>query len=303
MSNKKLIVIVGPTAAKKSKLAHLIAERFSGSVINGDAYQIYKEINVGINKPTLDEIKKYDYHLVNMISYKDEWSICHFQKAFEEAYNDITKKNRIPILCGGSHLYTDCIVNGYDLSIDTSKYDEEIKTWSNEELYEYIKKYDLESATKIGINNYKRLYRCVLLLKANNNKPKSLTDKQNNSPKYNCLVIMVNKDREILYKKINERFDEMYKDEKWINEIKSLLTLDKNIVNSLSFKAIGYTEIANALLTNTEVNVDLLKKKTRNLAKRQLTWCNNKFPNKLVFDFDTDDINKLYKKIEEFYYD
>lgn len=301
--DKKLIVIIGPTAAKKSQLAHLIARHFHGAVINGDAFQIYKEINVGVNKPSQEEILDVPYYLIDEISWRDSWSIAHFQKRFDEAYNDIINHHQMPILCGGSHLYTDCIIHGYDLSIDTSQYENEIQNWTNQELLDYINQYDPISANKIGLNNLKRLQRCVVLLKANNNQPKSETDILSNRPQYDCLVIMVTKDRQLLYDKINQRFDQMFSDDKWTKEVQDLINQDPNIIYSQAFKAIGYCEIANALLNNTIVDTDKLKQKTRQLAKRQLTWCNNKFPNKIVFDFDKDDLNEIFKKIEEFYYD
>ncbi|GAA5414302.1 tRNA (adenosine(37)-N6)-dimethylallyltransferase MiaA [Ureaplasma ceti] len=300
---KKLIIIIGPTAAKKSRLAHLIAERFQGSVINGDAYQVYKEISAGINKPTQEEIEKYDYHLVNLISWNEEWSIAHFQKAFDNAYDEIVQRQRLPILCGGSHLYTDAIINGYDLSIDTTPYETEIANWTIEELYAYVLKYDPVSAEKIGPNNYKRLFRCVALLKANNNIPKSVTDLQNNKPVYKPLIIMVTKDRQVLYDKINARFDRFFSENNWMEEIQQLIEKDPAIIESLCFKAIGYQEIANSILNHTPVDTEKLKQKTRQLAKRQLTWCNNKFPDKLVFEFEKDDLEEIFAKVQEFYYD
>lgn len=300
---KKLIVIIGPTAAKKSKLAHLIAQKFNGAVINGDAFQIYKEINVGVNKPTLEEFLTIPYYLINEISWRDSWSIANFQKRFDEVYQQIITQHQMPILCGGSHLYTDCIIHGYDLSAETSKYEQEIQRWSNQQLFDYINQYDPVSATKIGLNNLKRLQRCVVLLKANNNQPKSETDLINNRPQYDCLIIMVTKDRALLYDKINQRFDEMFSNEKWVNEVKQLIQEDPNILHSQAFKAIGYSEIANAILNNVPVDTEKLKQKTRQLAKRQLTWCNNKFPNKIVFDFDHDDLETIFEKVKKFYYD
>ena len=300
---KKLIIIIGPTAAKKSKLAHILAERLNGSVINGDAFQIYKEINVGVNKPTEEELKKIDYYMINEISYKDEWSIAHFQTKFNQYYDDIVHKNKMPILCGGSHLYTDCIIHGYDLNNDTSKFEKEIEDWDINQLYQYVQKYDPISAEKIGPNNFKRLHRCVVILKANDNKPKSETDLLKNKPIYDCLIIMVNKDKAILYDKINKRFDEMFSNNKWINEVQQLINDNPEIINSLAFKAIGYTEIANSLINKTPIDTEKLKQKTRQLAKRQLTWCNNKFDEKIVFDFDKDNLENLIEEVKHFYYD
>lgn len=300
---KKLITIIGPTAAKKTTLAHKIALEINGAIINADAFQVYKQINAGVNKPPKSQMKEIDYYFIDNVNYWDEWNISIFQKEFDIIYEKIISENKVPILCGGSHLYIDCILKGYDLSktID-DKILIDIESWSNEQLFEYIFKYDKTSAQKIGINNRKRLIRCVAILKMNNNQPKTITDIENNHQKYDSLVIMVNKDREILYEDINKRFDK-FVDDGWIIEVKQLLNEYPDIINSNAFKAIGYSEIANSLVNNCEIDLETIKKKTRHLAKRQLTWCNNKFNNKIIFNYLDDNIYELIKKIKKFYYD
>ena len=301
---KKLVVIIGPTAAKKSAVANALALALNGQIINGDAFQVYKEINAGVNKPTPDELKQIKHHLINHLSYKDEWNIAKFQKAFHKAYTQIVNEGTMPILCGGSHLYTDAILKGYDLSNhDVSKYIDEFSQWKNEDLYHFIEKYDPESALKIGLNNYKRLVRCASIIKANNYQPKSQLDLLKNQSEYDPLIIMVNQDRDVLYQKINERFDLMYHDLNWKQEVIDLVNQDPNIMHTQAFKAIGYLEIAKAYLENEPLDLDKLKQKTRQLAKRQLTWCNNKFLDKLVFDPSKDNINNLIEKVKSYYYD
>lgn len=300
---KKLITIIGPTAAKKTTLAHRIAKAINGAIINADAFQVYKEINAGVNKPPKSQLNEIDYYFIDNINYNQEWNISVFQKEFDQVYNKIINEKKIPILCGGSHLYIDCILKGYDLSknIDCDVLNS-IQKWSNDEVYNYIYQYDKVSAQKIGINNRKRLIRCVAILKMNNNQPKILTDVANNKPQYESLVIMVNKDREILYKDINQRFDK-FVDQGWIEEVRHLITTYPDILDSNAFKAIGYSEIANSLINGTEIDLETIKKKTRHLAKRQLTWCNNKFKNKIIYDFYEGDFNELLSTINKYYYD
>ena len=299
----KLITIIGPTAAKKTTLAHRIAQKINGAIINADAFQVYKQLNAGVNKPPKQQMKEIDYYFIDNINYWDEWNISIFQKEFDAIYKKIISENKVPILCGGSHLYIDCILKGYDLTktLDDS-IQKEIEKWTNDDLYNYIFKYDKTSAQKICISNRKRLLRCVAILKMNNNLPKSETDYINNKPKYNSLVIMVNKDRETLYNDINNRFDQ-FVDQGWIDEVNKLILQYPDIVYSNAFKAIGYSEIANSILNMDKIDLDSIKKKTRHLAKRQLTWCNNKFLDKIIYDYQNGDFDNLLEKIINFYYD
>ena len=301
--SKKLITIIGPTAAKKTTLAHNIAKKINGAIINADAFQVYKQINAGVNKPPLEQMQEIDYYFINNVNYWDDWNISIFQREFDIVYNKIISENKIPILCGGSHLYIDCILKGYDLTktLDQSIIDE-IEKWDNQKLYDYIFKFDKTSAQKIGINNRKRLIRCVVILKMNDNLPKSVTDIAKNKPKYESLVIMVNKSREILYEDINNRFDKFI-NQGLINEVKDLIKKYPNIIHTNAFKAIGYQEIANSLINNVQIDLETIKQRTRHLAKRQLTWCNNKFPNKIIYDFNSNNVEYLIKEIIKFYYD
>ncbi len=302
MTNK-LITIIGPTAAKKTTLAHKIAKKINGAIINADAFQVYKQLNIGVNKPPIEQMKEIDYYFINNINYWEEWNINVFQKEFDNVYHKIISENKIPILCGGSHLYIDCILKGYDLTknISTSILNE-IECWSNKQLYDYVFKYDKISAQKITINNRRRLIRCVAILKVNNNLAKSIIDKQNNKSKFDSLIIMVNKSRENLYEEINNRFDNFIYNG-WIEEVKKLIEKYPDIIYSNAFKAIGYSEIANSIINNEEIDFESIKKKTRHLAKRQLTWCNNKFNNKIYFDYNNGNIDNLIEQIKNFYYD
>lgn len=113
---KKLIVIIGPTASKKTTLAHQLALNINGEIINGDVFQMYRDINAGVNKPNEKQLQEVNYHLLNQLNVLENYSIFNYQKDFELTYRTIDKKNKPVILCGGSHLYLDAIIKGYDLS-------------------------------------------------------------------------------------------------------------------------------------------------------------------------------------------
>lgn len=301
---KKLIVIIGPTASKKTTLAHRLALNINGEIINGDVFQMYRDINAGVNKPNEQQLQEVNYHLLNQLNVLENYSIFNYQKDFELTYKTIEKKNKPVILCGGSHLYLDAIIKGYDLSnSEIQKYYEIVDKWSDDQLIKYLQKYDPISLQKT-LNNFHRMKRAVAYLKANNNQPKYKLEQQNNKPKYNTLVIMTDKAREELYNDINHRFDSFFKNNAWIHEVKELINqYGENIINSQAFKAIGYREIAQHLINKCSLDLEKIKTKTRHLAKHQLTWCNNKFNNKIMFNYENDNFEALLTKVKEFLYD
>lgn len=301
---KKLIVIIGPTASKKTTLAHQLALNINGEIINGDVFQMYRDINAGVNKPNEQQLQEVNYHLLNQLNVLENYSIFNYQKDFELTYKTIEKKNKPVILCGGSHLYLDAIIKGYDLSnSEIQKYYEIVDKWSDDQLIKYLQKYDPISLQKT-LNNFHRMKRAVAYLKANNNQPKYKLEQQNNKPKYNTLVIMTDKAREELYNDINHRFDSFFKNNAWIHEVKELINqYGENIINSQAFKAIGYREIAQHLINKCSLDLEKIKTKTRHLAKHQLTWCNNKFNNKIMFNYENDNFEALLTKVKKFLYD
>lgn len=301
---KKLIVIIGPTASKKTTLAHQLALNINGEIINGDVFQMYRDINAGVNKPNEQQLQEVNYHLLNQLNVLENYSIFNYQKDFELTYRTIDKKNKPVILCGGSHLYLDAIIKGYDLSnSEIQKYYEIVDKWSDDQLIKYLQKYDPISLQKT-LNNFHRMKRAVAYLKANNNQPKYKLEQQNNKPKYTTLVIMTDKAREELYNDINHRFDSFFKNNAWIHEVKELINqYGENIINSQAFKAIGYREIAQHLINKCSLDLEKIKTKTRHLAKHQLTWCNNKFNNKIMFNYENDNFEALLTKVKKFLYD
>lgn len=301
---KKLIVIIGPTASKKTTLAHQLALNINGEIINGDVFQMYRDINAGVNKPNEQQLQEVNYHLLNQLNVLENYSIFNYQKDFELTYRTIDKKHKPVILCGGSHLYLDAIIKGYDLSnSEIQKYYEIVDKWSDDQLIKYLQKYDPISLQKT-LNNFHRMKRAVAYLKANNNQPKYKLEQQNNKPKYNTLVIMTDKAREELYNDINHRFDSFFKNNAWIHEVKELINqYGENIINSQAFKAIGYREIAQHLINKCSLDLEKIKTKTRHLAKHQLTWCNNKFNNKIMFNYENDNFEALLTKVKKFLYD
>lgn len=290
---KKLIIIVGSTASGKSSLALKIAKDFNLSIINADAFQVYKELNAGINKPTIQELKEVKHFFINSKSIYDKW---HLKKFKDEVYELIdNSKENVFVVCGGSNLYIDSIIKNYHL-VDVDETLQYIN-FTNEQLYERLKKLDSEEANKISVNNRKRLEQALRIIESNNNQKKSEMDKNNFDQKYKYILISTKIPRESLYQKINSRVLEMI-NLGWKQEVKSLLEKDENIMQLNSLKAIGYKEVYDSIIKDKDIDIESIQKKTRNYAKRQITWIKNKF--QVNIEFDNSNYQEIKKYVKDF---
>lgn len=277
----KIIVIVGPTTSHKTKLAIWIANKFNGEIINADAYQVYRDMSIGTNAPTTEELSSAKFHLNQTISLKDEWDIKKFQTLCFKTIDQLLNKNKLPIIVGGSNLYVESVIKNYDLSANkrSCEYDQ----YDNQKLYDLLSKLNPKLADKIGINNRRRLTRALEVINQKNDK-KAL--EKTNKPIYDYLMIECNyPTRQELYDSINHKVDEMVKSG-WEDEVKTIIDKYPGIDLSkfIGFKAIGYGDIYYAINNNIKVDYEKIKQKIRHYAKRQITWINNKYPQHLLFN-------------------
>jgi len=282
----KLIVVVGPTSSHKSALALKVSKITNSPLVNADAFQVYKEISVGTNKMDPKTIRETPVYLMDCVSIYDEWNIKRFQEEATKIINRIYANKKIPIVVGGSNLYVDALIKNFDLSSSTArttKYDE----FDNNQLHDMLAKLDPQEALKIPTNNRKRVIRALQIIDETG-KTKSSKDTQLKKYYYDCLVIYMDVDRANLYETINYRVRQMI-DEGWKQEVEKLLAKDKNILKLNALKALGYPEVADAIIHNKPINVDLIAQKTRRYAKRQVTWCNNQYPNLFHYHGSQDD--------------
>ena len=296
---EKVIIIVGATATKKSYLAMEISKLFDTEIISADAFKIYKELNIGINKPSIENLSNVKHHFVNEKNIDDDWNIKIFQELATKKISKIIKNNKIPIICGGSNLYIDALIKGYDLKDNISRNEIDIfDNKTNQELFDYIFENDQDLLEKININNRKRLIRACQLIFSNKS---SLVPNKNNSDEYiyDVLIIHTVRDREELYRVINNRTDIMIQNN-WKEEVEALFLKYPNINELNSFRAIGYDIVLNSIVNKTNIDIEKIKQKTRNLAKKQLTWINNKTKVDIEFNIDKDNINLIIDKVNEF---
>ena len=256
-----IIVIVGPTGVGKTKLSIELAKYYKASIINADAVQIYKDLNIGSAKVTEAEKEGIKHYLLDIKNLDEEYSVCDYQRDARRIINDNLNQNII--FCGGTGLYISAALMDYRFYEDDLNltYDE----YSNEELYELVLKKDKNS--KIDKNNRVRIIRFLNKKNIDLVKPILLYK--------NVIFIGLTTNREKLYEVINKRVDKMF-DDGLIDEVKKLYkdNKDSKILN----RAIGYKEVIKYLKQeiSLEEAKELIKKNSRHYAKRQYTWFNNK---------------------------
>ncbi|WP_052663071.1 tRNA (adenosine(37)-N6)-dimethylallyltransferase MiaA [Mycoplasmoides pirum] len=299
---QKIIAIVGPTGSKKSFLAIEIAKylNLKAEIISADAFQVYKEISVGINKPNVAELNKVNHHFINNISVNDSWNIKIFKDQAEKIIDSLLNKKFIPIICGGSHLYIDAITKNYNLSNSPMRDRNLYKNWSNEQIFEKFFLIDPTEAKKISKYNRKRLIRALEIYETTGFKKNELI--QNQILKYDVLYIYCNlNNKNLLMELLNKRTEKMFNNG-WTDEIKFLIDNQPNFINSQASKAIGYSYLIDCILNKKEIELDELKKLIRQLAKKQIKWCNNHYINKTIhFDYLENNINSIFKQVSEFF--
>lgn len=285
-----IIVIVGPTGVGKTKLSIELAKKLNAEIINGDSVSIYKKLDIGSAKPTIEERENIPHHLIDIKEPNEEYSVYDYQQDVRKLIKDLSLKNKRIIIVGGTGLYIKAALYNYQFTKGTKNntYD----NLTNEELLEKINSYNYNH--NIHINNRKRLVR--MLNKLENNEV--LTENKDECL-YPIQVIGLTAKRDIVYQRINDRVEEMLK-KGLLEEVSSLKPYYKTsrVLNT----AIGYKEFTKYFTKEKELTtvIEDIKKNSRHYAKRQYTFFNHQF--KTVWyetnfkDFN-ETINKVYNDI------
>ncbi len=266
---KKIIVILGQTSTGKSDFAVEIAKQINGEIISADSRQVYKGMNLGTGKITKKEMKNIPHHLLNVASPKKIFSVINFQKIANKRIEEIIKKNKTPIICGGTGFYIDAIINGsvFPEVPPNKELRKELYQLNTVELGECLKKLDFERFKTIDKNNNVRLIRAIEIAKSLGSVPKIETSK-----KFEILKIGLTLPEDILKKKIYIRIINRIK-KGMIKEIKDLHE------NGLSWKrlynfGLEYRYISLYLQNKLKKDemIEKLNTETWHFAKRQKTW-------------------------------
>ncbi len=260
----------------KTDLTLELAEHLKAEVISGDAYQVYKQLNIGTAKPSMDELNRVKHHLIDILEPNDSYSVSIFQDQAKEIIAKLKDRNTLPILSGGTGLYVQSLLENYnfnDVKPDEklrAELDELYNTKGIEGLRDYAFTLGKEHNIEIQYNDKHRLYRAIEIL--HHGDVDSLRNQTKDGVSYKGPVIGLMRDRDKLYERINLRVDMMF-DIGLIEEVEQLLKSGVN-PDCQAFKGIGYKEVVeyiNGRITLDECR-DLIKKNTRHFAKRQITW-------------------------------
>jgi len=273
---KNLIAIVGPTGVGKSRLALQTAEKFNGEIINADSRQVYRYMNIGTAKPLPEELAHVPHHLINIIDPDEDFSLAQFQKLARRAISGVFRRDRLPVLVGGTGQYAWAVLEGWQIpkvapDLDLRRKLEKIAAeGGGEALYKQLVETDPVSAQKIDKNNIRRLIRALEVLSRANESSYKLRGKK--EPGFMSLIIGLTASREELYRRVDARVDEMI-ERGFIEEVKELITMGYGLglpaVSSVGYRQIG--EYLNGAVS-LEDEVKKIKTETHRVIRHQYAW-------------------------------
>jgi tRNA dimethylallyltransferase len=278
-SNKpRLLVILGPTAIGKSSLAVEIAKRIKGKILSADSLQVYRYLDIGTAKPSKEEQTQVDHHLIDIIDPDEEFNAGLFREYANSVIGKLTKDRTKLIVVGGTYLYVRVLLHGL---IDGAASNKEIRnrfralrsTFGVGYFYEKLKSLDPESALRIHSNDYVRIERALESYYTTGQKISNLQKKHGfRDNEYSYLKIGLYDERDAIKKRIEDRVDSMIKNG-FIEEVKKIRSM--GFIPTLKpLQSIGYRQINQYLDKNNSLKaaVELIKRDTKRLAKRQMTW-------------------------------
>ncbi len=271
--NKYLIVVAGATAIGKTAVAIQLAKHFSTEILSADSRQFYKELNIGVAKPSIQELTTVPHHFIGHISIQQHYTVAHYEKEALHILERLFQKKNVVVLAGGSGLFINAVLNGLDnLPANSTIRNELNKRLSNEGLpvlAQQLKQLDIECFNTIAVDNPRRVMRALEICLTSGEKASTLKTQNSTSRNFTPIKIVLNTDRELLYNKINHRVDAMLA-AGLVDEVKQLLPYRE--LNAL--QTVGYKELFDYFdeAISLERATELIKQHTRNYAKRQITW-------------------------------
>ena len=276
---KQIVVICGPTASGKTALSIALAKAFNGEVVSADSMQIYHRMDIGTAKPTLEERDGVPHHMLDVAEPGESYSVSRYAEEASACVEDILARGRLPIVCGGTGLYIDGLIRGTDFQpagTDSGLREQlegEWETQGAEAMMARLAAVDPDSAARLHLSDKRRILRALEVYLAtgetitvHNARSKAVP------PRYEALMIGLNTEpRQILYDRIDRRVDVML-EQGLLQEVRSLL--EDGLLEGTAAQAIGYKELLAHFRGEMplEQAADLIRQKSRNYAKRQLTW-------------------------------
>lgn len=279
MSKDKLIVILGPTAVGKTQLSIDLAKTLNTEIISGDSMLVYKRMNIGTAKPSLEEMAGVKHHVIDILEPWENFNVSDFLAIVKKLIRQINNEGKIPILAGGTGLYVKSLVEGYKFNKTSGDmaYRQKLEALAQEHGKEYVlnmlRQVDSKTAENLHVNNFNRIIRALEVYHLGQEKISHASEyEQTGELIYDTYIVGLERKRENLYARINKRVDIMI-EQGFIDEVQKLIAEGAN-ENWQAMKGIGYREIMAYLQgkIDLDVAIDEMKKSTRHFAKRQFTW-------------------------------
>ena len=277
----------------KSETALEVAKVFNAEVVNGDAFQCYKEMDIGVAKPPKEYFSIVPHHLFSFVDINRDYSIADYQKDLRKTVDEILSRGKNVVIVGGSGLYIRSALYDYEFGkapeVDMSLFEE----MTNEELHKKLAEIDPKQAEIIHMNNRKRVLRAIEIYLGQGKTKTELIDSQEHKLVYDAKFFVRNMDRDTLYSLIDKRVDNMM-EQGLLEEVKTIFK--KYGEDCKALQAIGYKELIPVIKgeRNLEEGIELVKKNSRNYAKRQVTYIKHQFP--VVFYENTRDLLGILNK-------
>ena len=278
-SKKPLVIISGPTAAGKTALSISLAKAIGGEIISADSMQVYRGFDIGSAKIRPEEMDGIPHHLIDILDAEEEFNVFEFQLRTKAAMEEIYASGHIPVIVGGTGFYIQSVL--YDIDFTQEETDkayrrmleEKAQTEGAEAVHKMLEEVDPKAASLIHANNIKRTIRALEFYHETGSRISEHNEEQRRrlSP-YRSAYFVLNRDRSVLYQRINERVDQMI-EQGLVEEVKGLL--DSGVSkDALAMQGLGYKEVAEYLSGECSLDRAVYKIKigTRHFAKRQITW-------------------------------
>ncbi len=300
---QKIVIIMGPTAVGKTDLALSVASHFNGAIISADSMQVYKYLNIGTAKESREELNFVPHYLIDFLEPTQTFNAGNFKEQAEQILDKLKSQNKLAIIAGGTGLYVKSLITTFNFSNAKpnleirQKYENLAKEFGNEYVYNILKEIDEESANALHYNELKKVIRAMEIFETTGKKKSQQKNSNKLNPKYEPLILILNRDRKLLYDRINYRVDKMF-EMGLVEEAKYLY--ENNLFNNLSREAIGYKQLIEYFENkiSLEEAKEKIKQLSRNYAKRQITFFKS-FENAIWLDAESDK-QKVFDIIEEF---
>jgi tRNA dimethylallyltransferase len=281
MERERILVIAGPTAVGKTELAVRVARQVPAEIVSADSMAVYQGLDIGTAKPSPEQRKGVRFHLIDYVPPEEPYSLARFQADAREAIEGIVARRHLPIICGGTGLYVRALVQGFELPEEgdgerRKDIERRLEDEGLEALAEELVRIDPEAAVSVDLKNPRRVVRALEIVTATGEGLAEARGRAEEAP-YRAACFVVTCGREVMYRRIDRRVDEMIA-AGWVEEVRGLL--GRLGPDSTAMQAIGYRHLVAYLdgplgpqgEGGLEEAVAAIKRDTRRFAKRQLTW-------------------------------